>query len=132
MIFRMPAIWLAEAHYRRQQPTYMYLFDWVSPLMNGSLGACHGLDLGFVFGTLDDNFTGSDEEARALSRKIQDAWLGFARHGSTSCQSMGQWKLYGERRETMVLGKQCTLVEAPYDEERRAWEPFADSILGSF
>jgi para-nitrobenzyl esterase len=131
-IFRLPAIRLAEAHYRRQQPTYMYLFDWCSPVMNGILGACHALELGFVFGTLDDNFTGSGEEAQALSRKIQDAWTGFARHGSTSCQSMGQWKLYGERRETMVLGKQCILVEAPYDEERRAWEPFADSVLGSF
>ncbi len=131
-IFRMPAIKLAEARYRRQQPTYMYLFNWVSPLMNGILGACHALELGFVFGTLDDNFTGSGEEARALSRKIQDAWTGFARHGSTSCESIGEWKLYGERRETKVLGKQSILVEAPYDEERRAWEPFADSVLGSF
>jgi hypothetical protein len=32
----------------------------------------------------------------------------------------------------MVLGKQCLLVEAPYDEERRAWEPFTDSVLGAF
>jgi para-nitrobenzyl esterase len=131
-VFRMPAIRLAEAHYRRQQPTYMYLFNWVSPLMNGILGACHALDLGFVFGTLDDNFTGSGEEAQTLSRKIQDAWAGFARHGGTSCESMGKWKLYDGRRKTMVLGKQCLLVEAPYDEERRAWEPFTDSVLGAF
>jgi para-nitrobenzyl esterase len=130
--FRMPAIWLAEAHYRRKQPTYMYLFDWVSPLMNGILGSCHALELGFVFGTLDDNFSGSGEEAQALSRKIQDAWAAFAHHGDTSCESLGKWKLYDERRETMVLGKQCMLVEAPYDEERRAWEPFADSSIGSF
>jgi para-nitrobenzyl esterase len=131
-IFRLPAIRLAEAHYRHQQPTYMYLFDWVSPLRNVNLGSCHALDLGFVFGILDDNFTGSGEEAQALSRKIQDAWTGFAHHGGPSCESIGKWELYGERRETMVLGKQCILVEAPYDEERRAWEPFADSILGSF
>jgi len=131
-IFRLPAIRLAEAHYQRQQPTYMYLFDWVSPVMNGILGSCHALELGFVFGTLDDNFTGSGEEAQTLSRKIQDAWAGFARHGDPSCESMGKWELYDERRETMVLGKQCILVEAPYDEERRAWEPFADSVLGSF
>jgi para-nitrobenzyl esterase len=130
--FRMPAIRLAEAHYRRRQPTYMYLFTWVSPLLNGILGACHALDLGFVFGTLDDNLTGSGEEAQALSEKMQDAWTGFARRGDPSCESMGEWEIYGERRETMILGKQCTLVEAPYDEERRAWEPFTDSVLGSF
>jgi len=131
-VFRMPAIRLAESHYRRQKPTYMYLFDWVSPLMNGILGSCHALDLGFVFGTLDDKFTGSGEEAQALSRKIQDAWVGFARNGSPSCGSIGEWKLYGERRETMILGKRCVMAEALYDEERRAWEPFVDSVLGSF
>jgi len=128
MTFRMPAIWLAEAHYRRQQPTYMYLFDWVSPLMKGVLGSCHALELGFVFGTLDNNFFGSGEEARALSRKIQDAWTSFARHGDPSCESIGKWKRYDERRETMVLGRQCMLVEASYDEERRAWESFAGRV----
>jgi para-nitrobenzyl esterase len=130
-VFRMPAIRLAEAYYRRQQPTYMYLFDWVSPLMNGILGSCHALDLGFVFGTLDDNFTGSGEEAQALSRKMQEAWASFARDGDPSCESVGKWELYDEGRETMILGRQCIMVEAPYDEERRAWEPFHDFVLGS-
>ncbi len=106
-VFRMPAIRLAEAHYRRQQPTYMYLFEWASPLMNGILGACHALEIGFVFGLLDDNFTGSGEEARTLSRKMQEAWASFARHGDPSCESMGKWELYDEGRETMILGRQC-------------------------
>lgn len=131
-VFRMPAIRLAEAHYRRQQPTYMYLFNWVSPLMNGILGSCHALDLGFVFGTLDDNFTGSGEEAQALSKKMQDAWASSARYGDPSCQSIGRWGQYGERRESMILGRQCGLMEAPYDEERQAWGSFADSALGAF
>lgn len=130
-VFRMPAIKLAEAHYRRQQPTYMYLFDWVSPLMNGILGACHGLEIGFVFGLLNDSFTGSDAEAQALSTKMQDAWAGFARHGHPGCESTGKWEPYGERRQTMILGRQCRVAEAPYDEERCAWEPFADSVLGA-
>ncbi len=130
-IFRMPAIKLAEAHCRRQQPTYMYLFDWVSPLMNGVLGACHALELGFVFGTLDSNFTGSGEDARALSRRIQDSWVSFARQGSISCEGIGKWEPYDEWRKTMVLGKQCTLVEAPYDDDRRAWGSFPNSCLAS-
>jgi para-nitrobenzyl esterase len=99
--------------------------------MNGILGACHALEIGFVFGTLDDNFTGSGEEARTLSRKMQEAWASFARHGDPSCESIGNWKLYDGRRKTMVLGKQCLLVEALYDEERRAWEPFPDFVMGS-
>jgi para-nitrobenzyl esterase len=128
-LFRMPAIHLAEAHHRRHQPAYMYLFSWVSPLFKGILGACHALDLGFVFGILDANFSGSDEEARSLSRKMQDAWTSFARHGDPSCPSIGNWEQYDERRMTMVLGRECVLTEAPYDEERRAWERVAGSIL---
>jgi para-nitrobenzyl esterase len=131
-IFRIPAIRLAGAHSRRQQPTYMYLFDWVSPLMNGILGSCHALEVGFVFGLLDDNFTDSGEEAQALSKKMQDAWISFARQGEPNCQSIGKWELYDERRQTMILGRQCILIEGPYDEERRAWDAFADSVLGSF
>jgi len=130
-VFRMPAIRLAEAHHWRHQPTFMYLFGWVSPLMNGIFGSCHALDLGFVFGTLEDNFTGCGEEAQALSKKMQDAWASFASQGDPSCDSVGEWELYDERRQTMILGKQSILVEAPYDEQRRAWDAFADSALGS-
>jgi para-nitrobenzyl esterase len=129
-VFRMPAIRLAEARNRRQQPTYMYLFDWVSPLMNGILGTCHALDIGFVFGLLDGSFTGSDEAARALSRTTQDAWASFARRGDPSCRSTGKWRRYDEGRETMILGRRCMPVEAPYDEERCAWERFDNSVLG--
>jgi len=131
-VFRIPAIRLAEAHCGRQKATFMYLFDWVSPLFNGVLGACHALDIGFVFGILDANFNGSDEQARSLSGKVRDAWTAFARRGDPSCQSLGDWKRYGNRRETMALGGQCALTEAPYDEERRAWERVPESVLGLF
>lgn len=131
-IFRIPAIRLTEAHRGRSRRNYMYLFDWVSPLRDGALGSCHALELGFVFGTLDDNFTGSTEEARALSEKMQDAWTSFARSGDPSCPSLGNWKTYDDRRETMMLGKDCRLVDAPYDEERQAWQNVPDTVLSSF
>ncbi len=131
-IFRIPAIRLTEAHRSRNQKSYMYLFDWVSPFRDGALGSCHALELGFVFGTLDDNFTGTSEEARALSEKMQDAWTSFARRGDPTCPSLGSWETYGERRQTMILGKQCRLVDAPYDEERQAWEKVSDAALSAF
>jgi para-nitrobenzyl esterase len=128
--FRIPAIRLAESHSRRNQPTYMYLFTWVSPFKNGALGACHALELGFLFGTRFGDFSGSGPEADALERNIQDAWLAFARTGDPSCKSIGKWPVYDEGRETMLLGKECSLVAAPYDEERRAWEAIPDTALG--
>ena len=108
--FRIPAVRLAEHHSRRNQSTYMYLFTWASPMRGGALGACHALELGFVFGMLDENFSGSGPEAEALAKNIQDAWLTFARTGDPSCEGLGQWPVYGDRRETMLLDKECCLL----------------------
>ena len=127
-VFRMPAIRLAESHLRRKHPAYVYLFTWQSPAMDGALGACHALELGFVFGAIDENFQGSGPEVDALATKMQDAWLAFARTGDPSCESLGEWPVYGDRRETMLLGKECKLEEAPYDEERCAWDALPDEI----
>jgi para-nitrobenzyl esterase len=128
--FRMPAIRLAESHSRRHQPTYAYLFTWKSPALGGSLGACHALELGFLFGNFEPNFSGTGPEADALARNIQDAWLAFARTGNPSTKSLGEWPQYGDHRETMLLGRECSIVAAPYDEERRAWEAIPDTVLG--
>jgi para-nitrobenzyl esterase len=49
LVFRLPARQFAAAH---QGPTYCYEFAWRSPALNGELGACHALELPFVFDTL--------------------------------------------------------------------------------
>jgi len=130
--FRMPAIWLAETLMQRETPAYHYIFTWKSPAMNGALGACHALDIGFLFGSYEESFSGTGPEADALSYNIQDAWTAFARTGDPSCESLGRWPPYGERRETMLLGRECVLVEAPYEEERRAWEAISAARAGTF
>ena len=122
LMFRMPALQLVEAQRNNNQLAYHYLFTWVSPVMGGILGACHALDIGFVFGTYDDTFCGTGPDAAKLSRCIQDAWIAFARTGDPSCESVGTWPPYGDHRVTMMLGKDCHIEEAPYEDERRAWE----------
>jgi para-nitrobenzyl esterase len=128
--FRVPALRLAEVHHSRGQGARVYLFTWESPLMGGILGACHALELGFVFGTMDPQFHGSGPAVDSLSRKTQDAWLAFARTGDPSCESLGEWPEYGDGLNTMLLGKECGVVQAPYDEERRALEALPDAIAG--
>lgn len=130
-VFRIPAIRLAEAQRQHNQPAYNYLFTWRSPLFGGVLGACHALELGFLFGTYEENFSGKGPAADALARNMQDAWLAFARNGDPSCASLGKWPPYGERRETMILGEECQVEEAPYDEERRAWDLVPDAAGGA-
>jgi len=120
-MFRMPALAMVDDYQRHGVPAYNYLFAWKSPALGGALGACHALEVGFVFGTHDALFCGSGPEADRLSRTMQDAWIAFARTGNPSCSGIGAWPPYGERRLTMMLGKQCSVQEAPYEEERLAW-----------
>jgi para-nitrobenzyl esterase len=126
-MFRIGSLRAASAHARRQPDTYGYLFTWESPAMHGALGACHALELPFVFGNLDapamDRFAGSGPAAEALSEQMMDAWLAFARTGSPAHPGLPDWPRYDEAdRSTMVFGAHTHLEEAPMDEERALWE----------
>jgi len=126
--FRIPAIRLVEAQSQNNLPAYSYLFTWKSPAPD--MGACHTIDIGFVFGTLSAEFNGTGAAADKLAGQVQDAWLAFARTGNPSCESLGNWPQYGIRRVTMILGEDCHPEEAPYDAERRAWDPVPNKFLG--
>jgi para-nitrobenzyl esterase len=124
---RHPSMRVAELQRAHQGPSYSYLFTWESPSMGGMLGACHGLELPFVFGTLDmpilTELTGGGPAAELLSQHMQDAWLAFARGDAPGHQGLGPWPRYGsQRRATMLLGRDHGVVDAPMEEERRFWD----------
>lgn len=122
IMFRIPALDLVEAQRDNKAPVYNYLFNWVSPVMGGILGACHGLEQGFVFGTHDPMFCGAGPEADNLSECMQDAWLSFAKTGNPSTSCMGDWPKYGDERITMIIGKNPHAEPAPYEAERAIWK----------
>ncbi len=78
-VFRWPSFQLAAAHSARGSRAFMYLFEWESPAFGGILGACHALELPFVFGAVHlpvvQVFSGSGPVVERLSRDMQDAWL---------------------------------------------------------
>ncbi|MFC1948037.1 carboxylesterase/lipase family protein [Chloroflexota bacterium] len=125
--FKMPGIRVAEAQSALNQPAYNYLFTWESAIPG--MGACHALDVGFVFGNMTEEFQGTGPEADKLSGIIQDAWLSFAKTGNPSCVSSGEWPSYRDDRKTMVLGRKCYVEDAPYEEERRAWDNIPNMYL---
>ncbi|MFD3548237.1 carboxylesterase/lipase family protein [Streptomyces sp. NPDC058655] len=77
---RDPLRRLAGAH--RAAPSFLYEFGWPSAIPG--LGSCHGLELGFVFDTLDVPesawLTGPDAP-RELAREMHAAWVRFATAG---------------------------------------------------
>ena len=89
------------------------------------LGACHGIEIAFVFGRVgtagSEKFAGSGPEADRLSEVMMDAWLAFARDGAPGAAL--DWARYDtDRRATMLLGATQELADAPFDAERAAWD----------
>jgi para-nitrobenzyl esterase len=124
-LWRVPSMRFAEAHLQSEPRTYQYLFTYGSPAMRGALGACHALELGFVFGTLGSQgqtqFAGSGEPQRQLSERMMDSWIAFTRTGDPSVHQ--PWPAYDlERRPTFVFDIQSGLELDPYGEERAAWD----------
>jgi para-nitrobenzyl esterase len=124
-MFRMPAIRLAEAQREHQPKTFVYEFEWRSPAWRGAMGACHALELPFVFGTIGkamERLTGTGAELDELSGKMMDAWLAFARSGDPSCEAVGEWPAYeSETRPTMIFDAKTRLEMGPFEEERGSW-----------
>jgi para-nitrobenzyl esterase len=121
--FRLPAITLAEDLRTHEHSVFAYLFTWESPAMKGWLGACHGLEIPFVFGTFNDpqvrKFSGHGPEAEQLSHRMIDAWAAFAHSGNPSTAALGDWPPYdAERRRTLLIGRTDRIESAPFEEQR--------------
>jgi para-nitrobenzyl esterase len=125
--FRVPATRLAERQSALEAATWSYLFTWKSPALGGMLGSCHALEIPFVFGCVDDRmvqrFVGEHPAAAALSRRMQDAWLAFARSGEPGHAELEAWPRYdAKQRATMVFGEECRVELAPFETERAFWD----------
>ena len=104
LMFRLPAIRQAEGHSRNGGKTYMYY--WTEPSTIRFRGACHAVELSYVFGNTDQTiYTGApaDEE---LSAKVRQMWTNFARTGDPSIDGL-QWPQYSAaKRDTLVIAKE--------------------------
>ena len=127
-VFRLTALRLAEITRAQHPETYAYLFAYASPALGGTLGACHALELPFVFGTYDtpvqERFVGKSPRVRALSCEMMALWTSFARGEQPSCESCPAWPTYApDRYATLEFAQAETrVVDDPYGEERRAWD----------
>ena len=127
-MFRIPSIRLAEAQRPHQPRTHMYLFVYESPARRGSLGACHALELPFVFGTLNaptqDKFAGTGPAVERLSQHMMDAWLAIrtGRRPEPFRHRRPGPRTTRRNRATMMFGRESALERAPFDAERAAWD----------
>ncbi|HUS83009.1 MAG TPA: carboxylesterase/lipase family protein [Dehalococcoidia bacterium] len=123
-LFRVPADRLAEAQSSHLDRVFAYRLDWRSPVGEGILGACHAIDLPFVFGTqrLARRWVGQGDDVDALATRVGDAWVAFARNGDPSTDSLPWPQFDAAGRKTMVLDRECRVEERPHEDERRCWD----------
>ena len=117
--WRIPAMRLADAHAKRSGSNYMYEFAWRSPQFDGLLGACHALEIPFVFDTLGNGtelLWGTDPPQQ-LADTMHTAWVAFATNGECG------WPKYDlSRRATMRFDITSEVVDDPRFAERALWE----------
>jgi carboxylesterase type B len=115
---RIPALRLADAHVMSTSATYMYEFAWRSAQFNGLLGACHGLEIAFVFDTLGSGtqpIMGTNPPQQ-LADMMHAAWVSFAIRGDPG------WPKYDlGRRPTMRFNSTSQVVDDPRSMERELW-----------
>jgi para-nitrobenzyl esterase len=119
--FRVPPIRVAEARAASGTGhTWMYRFDRPEPRDNHRLGACHGVEIPFVF----DTITRDELPARlggapsqAVADQVHRVWVNFVTSGDPG------WAPYDiARRTTGLLTDTISAVDDPADDERALWE----------
>lgn len=135
-LFRQPQIRFAEAHAAHEPRTYMYLFDWRTPILGGLYGAPHAVELPFLFRTFGspsvDDFVGTSPPL-ALSDALMDAVISFARTDVPSSSRLPTWPAYDTTtRATMRLDATSVVQDDPLAADRQAWQSIAfDSVSPS-
>ena len=113
--FRVPTTALAAAQHAAGGAVYAYEFAWPTPV--GGLGACHALELGFVFDTLGHGSAMAGETApQQLADQMHRAWVAFARSGDPG------WTAWTpDDPAVMTFDLESEVVTGPRADELALW-----------
>jgi len=106
-------------------PAYMYIFKHENPaLIPGTqrkMGAPHAMEIAYKFNNVSAS-TGRPESVKA-AHNMSEMWSTFARTGRPAARGQPGWPSYtAEKRSTMEIDAECTVVDDPYPLERNLWE----------
>lgn len=128
--FRARAWKIIDARDRAGTPTWSYFFTWPTPVFDGILGACHGLDIPFVFDNLAapnvESSIGSANDCGATHRSIADTLAGalveFATNGKVA------WGPTDGQRNTLRVDEKSEEMVNPERAIYDLWAPLLHTI----
>jgi para-nitrobenzyl esterase len=91
---------------------YSYWFTWATPVLDGRLGAPHGIDLPCAFDNVArcDQFTGNEPDAQKIAKLMSRAWLNFATSGNPSQPGL-EWPAFEPTRSATMVFDATTRLE---------------------
>jgi para-nitrobenzyl esterase len=108
--------------------SYLYLFNWFSPVHDERMGSFHTLEIPFVFYNVDiaASMTGASQYRYQLAHVLSAAWAAFARTGDPNHADMPTWRAFSaDSYPTMVFGDEVQAANDPNHDERMALAEFA-------
>ena len=100
-------------------PVFNYVFTWESPVMGGIGMSWHCSEIHHVFNNAElvSGATGGGPDAIAMSEKVSQAWVNFARNGNPSHEGLLDWPEFtAESGATMILDNE-SVVRNHHDAE---------------
>jgi para-nitrobenzyl esterase len=101
---RAPGSLAAARNARKQAPTWVYRWDWETPVMD--LLAPHTMEIPFVMSHLDDcvAMAGPVTDAmRELEARASGAWVALAAGGNPNHRGLPQWPAYTDGEKAVML-----------------------------
>lgn len=121
IVFRIPALKQAEAN--AENGGNVFVYQWTCPGEDETLGACHAVELPYIFNNFQANGCTGDKINEELADTVQNMWIDFARTGDPGTQQI-EWPAYtAENKRTMLLGEEIRAVEDYKGSQRELIEP---------
>jgi len=94
---------------------YSYWFTWATPVLDGRLGAPHGIDLPAAFDNVArcDQFTGNHPDAQKIAKVMSRAWVNFAASGNPGQPGLDWPPFEPKRCPTMVFDVTTKVEDDP-------------------
>ena len=122
LFFRVPAMKIADIHTKNNGNAYLY--HWTYPSSIKNFGACHAIELAYIFNNLQEtHYIGNKNINYELAKISQEMWVNFAKNGNPSTKEY-KWDKYDcNINNCMFLGKEIEMKNNIFKKRDEIIEP---------